>query len=83
MPLLMCFSAVVHGIVWHTKCAYANSSETSKLDSVHNTQNDVTSPQMGDRQYGRLCGHVPPCALFANSKIPAQIKSLYIFKHIL
>jgi hypothetical protein len=82
MPLLMCCSAVLHGIVWHPKCAYANSRETSNLDSVHNTQNDVTITQTGDRQYGRPSGHVPPCSLFANSKTPARIKFLYnIFKH--
>lgn len=87
MPLLMCCSAVLHSIVWHLQCAYANSGETSKLDSVHNTQNDIndiTITQTGNRQYGRLSGHVPPCSLFVNSKTPAQIKFLCnIFKHIL
>lgn len=74
MPLLICCSPVLHGIVWHPQCAYANSRETSKLDSVCNTQNDVTITQAGDRQYGRLSGHVPPCSLFANSKTPCLNK---------
>lgn len=84
MPLFICCSPVLHGIVWHPQCAYANSRKTSKLDSVHNIQNDVNITRAGDRQYGRHSGHVPPCSLFANSKTPARIKFVYnIFKHIL
>lgn len=84
VDVLLCSTA------WYclAQCAYANSKETSRLDSVHNTQDDVTITQTGNRQYGRLNGHaslpLPPNSLLTNSKTPARIKFLYsIFKNIL
>jgi hypothetical protein len=58
MPLLLCCSAVLHGIVWHPQCAYANLRETSKLDSVHNTQNDTASIPVHRLEIDNVAGSV-------------------------